>query len=105
MACLLSRLFNCGGRVLITTHSDFLVREINNLIMLSSYTPDKEAIMERSKISASDILHPEQVRAYTVSSQHRIEAFNVDEHGIDLELFDEPINEANALSDDIYYGM
>jgi len=105
MACLLSRLVNCGGRVLITTHSDFLVREINNLIMLSSYTPDKEAIMERSKISASDILHPEQVRAYTVSSQHRIEAFNVDEHGIDLELFDEPINEANALSDDIYYGM
>jgi len=105
MACLLARMVNCGVRVLITTHSDFLVREINNLIMLSGSTSDKEAIMERYKISENDILHPEQVRAYTVSSRHRIEAFGVDEHGVDFKLFDELINEANALSDEIYYAM
>jgi len=105
MACLLARLVNCGVRVLITTHSDFLVREINNLIMLSSSIPDKEAIMERYKISEKDILQPEQVRAYTVSNRHRIEAFNVDEHGVDFKLFDELISEANTLSDEIYYAM
>lgn len=105
MARLLARMVNRGMRVLITTHSDFLVREINSLIMLSGSVSDKESIMERGKISESDILRPEQVRAYTVSNQHRIEALNVDEHGMDLKLFDELVNEADALSDDIYYAM
>ncbi|MCB2262797.1 MAG: AAA family ATPase [Candidatus Thiosymbion ectosymbiont of Robbea hypermnestra] len=105
MARLLARMVNRGVRVLITTHSDFLVREINSLIMLSGSISDKGAIMERGKISESDILRPEQVRAYTVSNQHRIEALNVDEHGMALELFDELVNEVDALSDDIYYGM
>lgn len=105
MARLLARMVNRGVRVLITTHSDFLVREINSLIMLSGSVSDKGAIMERGKISESDILRPEQARAYTVSNQHRIEALNVDEHGMALELFDELVNEADALSDDIYYGM
>ncbi len=105
MACLLARMVNCGVRVLITTHSDFLVREINNLIMLSSSISGKEALMDRYKISEDDILRPEKVRAYTVSSRHRIEAFNVDERGVDFNLFDELIDEANALSDEIYYAM
>lgn len=105
MAFLLARMVNYGVRVLITTHSDFLVREINNLIMLSSPVSDKAAIMAKHKITEKDILRPEQVRAYTVSNKHRITEFDIDSHGINLELFDELINEANTLSDEIYYAM
>lgn len=35
MAGLLARLVNCGVKVLVTTHSDYLIRELNNRVMLN----------------------------------------------------------------------
>ena len=46
-ARLLARLVEGGMRVLITTHSDYIVKEINNLIMLNSEFERREETMER----------------------------------------------------------
>ena len=103
MAYMLARLVNSGIQVLCTTHSDFLVREINNLIMLNRSFSEKQDILTRYNITPQEILKPEQVHAFTVTSKHRIEAFKTDEHGVDLKLFDELIRDANRMADDIYY--
>ena len=46
-ARLLAQLVNFGMTILITTHSDYLIKEINNLIMLNGSFEDKEEVMKQ----------------------------------------------------------
>jgi predicted ATP-dependent endonuclease of OLD family len=105
MAGLLARLVNVGIKVLVTTHSDYLVREINNRIMLSNTIGNKENLLKKNKLCKEDILKPEQVKAYTLGLKHNITPINIDQYGIKLSVFDELIQESNQLSDDIYYSI
>jgi len=105
MANLIARLVNAGVKVLITTHSDYLVRELNNRIMLSNDVIDKEILMQNESLIFEDILKPEQVAAYVMTKKHILEAVPVDEYGINMKLFDNLITEANKLADDIYYNI
>ena len=57
-ARLLARLVNSGTKVLITTHSDYIIKEINNLIMLNSSFEDKDEIREEFGYQADDRLDP-----------------------------------------------
>ena len=54
-------LVNAGVYVLITTHSDFFVNQINNLLLLSRLTPRRRAAR---KYSAREVLQPSDVGAY-----------------------------------------
>ncbi len=107
MAGLLARLVNAGTKVIITTHSDYLIREINNRIMLSSDFPQKEEIISKQKnpkMCQEDILRVEQVKAYTME-KHTIKPVEIDKYGIKMDIFDSMISEANDLSDDIYFAI
>lgn len=107
MAGLLARLVNAGIKVMITTHSDYLIREINNRIMLSNEFSDKNSIMIKQKspkLIKEDILQPEQVKAYTMS-ENTIKEINVDKYGIKLEIFDSIIDSSNNLSDEIFFSL
>ncbi|HCG6545188.1 TPA: AAA family ATPase, partial [Vibrio parahaemolyticus] len=64
MAKVLNRLVNAGIKVLITTHSDYLVREINNSIMLSNHFDERANILEKYSFTENDTLKPSQVSAY-----------------------------------------
>lgn len=105
MAKLLARLVNAGVKVLLTTHSDYLIREFNNCIMLSNEVENKEAIMKKAGMVTEDILRPEQVKAYSINKDHLIHDIPIDKYGMNMKIFDELISEANALSDDIYYSI
>lgn len=105
MAKLLARLVNAGVKVVMTTHSDFLVREINNRIMLNTDFQGRSALMKEHRLSQQDILRPEQVKAYTIQGDHSIHPVECTEEGIDTDIFDQKINEANALQDAIYYQL
>lgn len=106
MASLLARLVNAGVKVLITTHSDYIIRELNNRIMLSNDVENKEEVMKKNAILTEDILLPEQVKAFVVNkSNHSIQEIAVDKYGINLQIFDELIADSNTLSSDIYYSI
>ena len=63
-ARLLARLVNSGVKVLITTHSDYIIKEINNLIMLNSSFEDQRGDTSRnSVIEQTDRLDPGSVRS------------------------------------------
>ncbi len=105
MASLIARLVNSGVKVMVTTHSDYLVREINNRIMLSNTIANKADLMKSKGMLDEDILQPEQVAAYTLGSNHAIDRIKVDRFGIDLAIFDGLIADANRTADDIYYSI
>lgn len=107
MAILLSKLINSGVKVLITTHSDYLVRELNNRIMLKNlFTETRVGIMNEHKISEDELLDISDVKAYGIgTSNYEITEFTINEYGIDTKIFDKVINDANILNDKIYYSL
>jgi hypothetical protein len=88
MASLLARLVNAGIKVLITTHSDYLIRELNNRIMLHNNLKNKESILKKENMVEQDILRPEQVKAFSLTTDHVIKEVSVDRYGINMEIFD-----------------
>ena len=57
----IAMLVNAGVNVLVTTHSDYFVSQINNLLLLSQLTPRKRAAR---KYMAGEVLNPVDVGAY-----------------------------------------
>ncbi|WP_419163377.1 AAA family ATPase [Candidatus Palauibacter sp.] len=97
LARLLSRLVRIGIKVLITTHSDYLIKEINNLIMLSHLVDNDEATAATLEYVEADALPGASVRAYVADSRELVEA-RIDRFGIDMPVFDTTINNINKTS-------
>lgn len=97
-ARLLARLVEGGVRVLITTHSDYIVKEINNLIMLNSDFERREETMERLGYDVS--LPPEEIRAY-VAQNGGLTRCTIDRYGIDMPVFDETIDGINSRANEL----
>ena len=104
LARLLARCVRAGLKVLITTHSDYLIKEINNLIMLSRPFEDKEAVVKKLKYSADDFIDPDSIRAY-VAQDSSIIRCDVDKYGIDMPVFDETIDNINRVANDLASRM
>ena len=100
MARLLVRCVQAGLKVLITTHSDYLVKELNNLIMLSRDFDGKEELLKKLKYDPEDALDPGQIRAY-VAEKGSLTACNVDHYGMEMPNFDSTIDDINRVTNEI----
>lgn len=100
LARLLARLVRSGVKVLITTHSDYLIKELNNLIMLSKSFENKDSIAKRLKYRKDDFLHADSVRAY-VAENNSLTPCTIDEFGIDMPFFDKTIEDINKVSNEL----
>ncbi len=81
MARLITMLVNHGIKVLITTHSDFLIYELNNLIMKDSISKKKELFkndikLDFNKVGLYNFLLKENARSV-------VSRVNIDRYGID----------------------
>lgn len=103
IARLLAKLVNAGLHVVISTHSDYIVREFNSLIMLN----DERAQNLRKKhgYEEDEVLDPAKVGAYLFDNQ-TIMPFEISPgDGIYATTFDEVIRNLNQVNDDIYYSL
>ena len=97
-ARVLARFVKAGIKVLVTTHSDYLIKEINNLIMLSQVDEEAQRGLRRQLgYSASDGLSKDSVRAY-IAENHGLTACAVGRYGLEIPVFDETIDEINRVS-------
>ena len=100
LARLLAWLVRAGLKVLVTTHSDYLIKEINNLVMLDSDFEGKEEALKSLKYTNDDALNRDSVRAY-VADNNRLMRCKVDRFGIDMPVFDETIDRINAVANEL----
>ena len=100
LARLLARFVRAGLKVLITTHSDYIVKEINNLIMLSQDFEDKKKVVRKLRYAESDFLPPASVRAY-VAENNGLVACDVDKFGVNMPTFDTVIDDINRVSNEL----
>ena len=104
LARLLARCVRAGLNVLISTHSDYIIKEINNLVMLSSPFKDKEVVVKKLRYSADDFINSDAIRAY-VAEDNSLTRCDVDKLGIDMPVFDETIDRINTVANDLASRM
>ena len=100
LARLLARVVKAGVKVLLTTHSDYLIKEINNLIMLGHSFGNKAKVIERLKYGEDDHLGPDRIRAYS-AKKNTLTKCEIDRFGIDMPNFDEAINGINEVANEL----
>lgn len=89
VALVLARLVNDGIRVVCSTHSGYLVREFNSLMMLCRPDSKRDALTNEFGYEEEEILRPEQVGAY-IFGTGRIDAMPIAEDaGILAKTFDD----------------
>lgn len=101
MARLFAKLVNVGIKVWITTHSDYIVKEVNNLLMFSNDFPEKEEIMKDFGYQENEILKKEDVRMY-IAEGGTVEKVGIDHLGMVKTTFDDTIRQINAVSNALF---
>ena len=99
LARLLARIVRAGIKVFITTHSDYLIKEFNNLVMLCE-ADDWPEVTQRFGYTKDDALSPASIRAY-MTGKNGLRQCVVDAYGIDMPVFDETIDDINRVASDL----
>ena len=117
IARLFARLTNLGIKMFITTHSDYIIKELNTLIMLKHDEPHLKRIAEREGYESSELISAEKVKVYVAEKDpclegnrrktrcHTLTEADVDpKMGIEVRAFDETIDKMNEIQQDILWG-
>lgn len=107
-----ARLANKGFRLLISTHSDYIVRELNNLLILSR--KDKPSVMKNAEefdYKADEYINQEDLGVYSFKFKNSndtkitIEQVPVTETGFNIDAMDSVIDKQNDISERLYYSV
>lgn len=118
VARLFARLVNIGIKVFITTHSDYIIKELNTLIMLNQGGDRLKALVEREHYKASEMLNSDKVKVYIAEEalikldgaqrktrcQTLVQADIDSRLGIEARSFDKTIEDMNRIQEEIVWG-
>ena len=119
IARLFARLVNLGIKVFLTTHSDYIVKELNTLIMLNHDKPHLKRIVQENDYRDDELIRSGQVKVYMAQEDlipleegqkrrrrgHTFVPADIDPiFGIEAPSFDETIDDMNRIQEDIVWG-
>lgn len=99
IARFLCELTNSGVDVLVSTHSDYIIREINNSIILKN--PKLNKIKEKYSFSDMELIEHSKVSVVLFCKEESPTHVEVNELGFSIESIDDVINSLNQLSEEI----
>ena len=119
IARLFARLANIGVKVFMTTHSDYIVKELNTLIMLNHDKPHLKKVAKENGYQKSELISVDQVKLYVAEEQlmpleegqkrrrrgHTLVSAKIHPRfGIAVPSFDQTIDDMNRIQDEIVWG-
>ncbi len=110
VARLFARLVNLGIRIFITTHSDYMIKEFNTLLMLNQDKPHLKDVAKREGYIQEEFLKTDQVFAYLAEEDAKSKSMVLtkaeitQDRGIEINSFDDAIEEMNRIQDAIIWG-
>ena len=120
IAKLFARLVNVGVKVFITTHSDYILKELNTLIMLNhDDMPHLKRIAKENRYQQTELIKAAQVKVYMAKEEllpleegqkrrrRGLTFVPADIHprfGIEADTFDDTIDEMNRIQGDIIWA-
>lgn len=118
IARLFARLINLGVKVFITTHSDYIIKELNTLIMLNQNKPYLKEIAQREGYQKNELLSIKKIKVY-IAEEALIQLDNrqkrsrcqtltpaniTEDLGIEISSFDTAIETMNRIQEEIIWG-
>ncbi len=108
-----SRLINKGFRLLISTHSDYIIREFNNLIMLSSQKSEVQELRTKIGYSVDEYICKDDIGAYYFNfpnkqrgnKQLTVESLLISQSGFEIPSVDETIDVQNNIAEELFYAL
>jgi len=118
VARLFARLVNIGVKVFITTHSDYIIKEINTLIMLERKTPHLMKIAKDEGYKPSELINSNRIRVYIAEDamvipdggKNKVRCNTLTQAdidpilGIEARSFDQTIETMNRIQDAIVWS-
>jgi hypothetical protein len=118
VARLIARVINAGIKVFITTHSDYIIKELNTLIMLNQEDERLKQMAKNEGYRDSELLNADQLKVYVAEDalikldgaqrktkcQTLVEADIDPKLGIEAKSFDTTIEDMNRIQDEIVWG-
>lgn len=109
LARIFAKLVNNGFRLLISTHSDYIIREINNLIMASN--PKVKDLANQLGYKEDNKLNKDDVGAYLFnfkksnSKNVTIESIPISDSGFNVQTIDDTIDKLNDNSEELFFQI
>jgi len=117
IARLFASLVNVGIKVFITTHSDYIIKELNTLIMLNSPEPRIKEIAKNEEYNADELLTIDNLRVYIAKEDsilipgkkrkikcNTLIPTKITEQGIEINSFDDDIEIMSRIQDEVIWG-
>lgn len=118
VARLFARLINIGIKVFITTHSDYIIKELNTLIMLNHDKSHLKRIAEQEGYKPEELISSKRVKVYIAEKAkvkldggknktlcQTLTPADIDpELGIEARSFDTTIETMNRIQDKVVWG-
>lgn len=107
---IVSKMIRRGLRLVISTHSDYIIREINHLIMLSNRSDSTRAVAKRIGYEEDMWINPDEIGAYVFTPQRKngktiVKQVDVSKEGFEVETFDNAIDRLNQTSEEIFFSL
>lgn len=101
------KMINAGLRLVISTHSDYIIREINNMIMADALTKaGGGGIPANLGYDKSMCLSKDKFSPYLFETNKKgkvsVRQLEVDQYGFSMPSIDEAINRQNEVTDTLY---
>lgn len=110
MARIFGKMVNAGIRMVISTHSDYIIRELNNLIMLSGADEEMDDQLQKWGYTKDMGIKPQEVGAYLFTygngeNMVNVNSIEVNNFGFAVKTIDDSISKQNEVSEMLYYEL
>lgn len=109
VARVFAKVIQAGLRLTVSTHSDYIIRELNNLIMLSSEKEEVKEVAKSLGYKKDEYIRPEDIRVnffhFATKTMAKVTPLKVTQEGFDVKTIDETINALNERTDELYMAL
>lgn len=106
LARIFVKMMNAGIKLIISTHSDYIIREINNMIMADGLAKENDPIVEELGYDNGMLLPQDKFAPYIFdfnsNGKVTVQSLEVDKFGFNMPSIDEAINGQNANTETLY---
>ena len=108
LARIFARMINAGLHLMIATHSDYIIREVNNLVMAEALQRKGENINIKDEYGydKNELLKALDVAAYSFNLETegnvKVEELEVNNYGFDVQSINAAIEAQNSITNDLY---
>lgn len=106
LAKIFVKMINAGLRLVVSTHSDYIIREINNMIMADGLNKAGDEIMAKMGYDKSLCLSQDKFAPFLFQKNAKgkviVEPLAVDRYGFNMPSIDDAINQQNDVTNTFY---